>query len=241
MVVNLFIPCFIDQLYPETAFNTIKLLEKAGVKVNYNPSQTCCGQVSFNSGHWNETRNLAVKFMNDFPEDRPIVSPGASCTGFIRNYYPKIFDKNSPEQKEVKRLTSNIYEITDFLVNKLGVTDFGAKFPYTITYHDACSALREYGIKKEPRILLSKVEGLKLVEMENAEVCCGFGGTFSAKFKAISTAMTEQKIEGALKTGADFITSTEASCLMNMQAYIKRQNIKEIDVIHIVDILASGI
>ncbi len=241
MVVELFIPCFIDQLYPETAFNTIKLLEKAGMKVHYNPAQTCCGQVSFNSGHWEETRRLAIKFMNDFSGDRPIVSPGASCTGFIRNYYPKLFEKDAPEQKEVKRLTGNIYEITDFLVNKIGVTDFGAQFPHKITYHDACSALREYGIKKEPRILLSKVAGLELVEMKNAEVCCGFGGTFSAKFKAISTAMTEQKIQGALQTGAEFITSTEASCLMNMEAYIRRQNIKEITTIHIVDILTSGI
>ncbi len=239
MVVDLFIPCFIDQLYPQTAYNTIKLLEKAGVTVNYNPNQTCCGQVSFNSGHWEETRHLAVKFLGDFPEDRPIVSPGASCTGFIKNYYPKIFDKNAPEQKEVERLRKNMFEITDFLVNKLGFTDFNAEFPYKVTYHDACSALREYGIKKEPRILLSKVKGLELIEMENAEVCCGFGGTFSAKFKAISSAMTEQKVEGAMKTGADFITSTEASCLMNIGGYIRRQN-KDIEVIHIVDILASG-
>ena len=239
MEVDLFIPCFIDQLYPETAFNTIKLLEKAGVKVHYNPSQTCCGQVSFNSGHWDETRTLARKFFKDFPNDRPIVSPGASCTAFVKNYYPKIFDKKSEEYKEVERLRKNMFEITDFLINKLDFVDFGAEFPYKVTYHDACSALREYGIKKEPRKLLSKVKGLELIEMENAEVCCGFGGTFSAKFTGISSAMTEQKVEGALKTGADFITSTEGSCLMNIGAYIRRQH-KEIDVIHIVDILASG-
>jgi len=241
MEVDLFIPCFIDQLYPETAFNTIKLLEKAGIKVNYNPSQTCCGQVAFNSGYWNETKKLAIKFLNDFPNNRPIVSPGASCAGFIKKYYPKIFDSNSLEYKEIKRLTNNIYEITDFFVNKIGFIEFNAKFPYKITYHDACSALREYGIKKEPRILLSKVKGLELIEMDKAEVCCGFGGTFSAKFKAISTAMTEQKVESALKTQADFITSTEASCLMNIEAYLNRQNINQINVIHIVDILASGI
>ncbi len=239
MEIDLFIPCFIDQLYPNTAFNTIKLLEKAGVKVNYNPAQTCCGQVSFNSGHWDETKALAIKFFNDFPNDRPIVSPGASCTAFVKNYYHRLFKKDTPEYKEYLRLKKNMYEITDFLVNKLNFTDFGASFPHTVTYHDACSALREYGIKKEPRILLSNVKELNLVEMANAEVCCGFGGTFVAKFKGISSAMTQQKVEGALETGAEYITSTEGSCLMNISSYIRRQQIP-IETIHIVDILASG-
>ena len=240
MTVDLFVPCFIDQLYPETARNTIKLLEKAGVTVNYNPNQTCCGQPQFNSGYWDKTRKLAVKFFKDFPNDRPIVSPGASCTGFIKKHYPKLFpDKNSGGYHEYERLNRNLFELTDFLVNKLKFTEFNAVFPHKVTYHDACSALREYGIKKEPRSLLYNVKGLEVAEMENAEVCCGFGGTFVAKFTGISSAMTQQKVEGALKTGAKYIVCTESSCLMNIQAYINRNKIP-MKTIHIADILASG-
>lgn len=239
MTVDLFIPCFIDQLYPDTAFNVIKLLNKAGVEAIYNPEQTCCGQPAYNSGYWEETKNLANKFIADFPNDRPIVSPSASCTGFIKNYYPDLFKNEETKCIAYQRLNRNLVELTDFLVNRIGFTDFGAIFPHKVCYHDACSALREYGIKQEPRLLLSKVKGLELVEMEESDTCCGFGGTFSAKFKGISTAMTEQKIENALKTGADYIISTESSCLMNMEGYIKKNNIP-IKPIHIADILASG-
>jgi L-lactate dehydrogenase complex protein LldE len=240
MTVDLFIPCFIDQLYPETAKNVVKLLKYAGIDIHYNPNQTCCGQPAYNSGHRDETRTLALKFFKDFPNDRPIVSPSASCTAFIKNYYSKLFEKNSAEYTEYERIKKNIFELTDFFVNQLNFTDFGASFSHKITYHDACSALREYGIKEEPRTLLSKVNGLELAEMENAEVCCGFGGTFLVKNKAISTAMTQQKVEGAMATGADYIVSTEASCLMNIQAYIKRQKLP-IKTIHIADILASNL
>jgi L-lactate dehydrogenase complex protein LldE len=132
-----------------------------------------------------------------------------------------------------------LFELTDFLVNHIHFTDFGAEFPHKVCYHDACTALREYGIKQEPRLLLSKVKGLELVEMEETDTCCGFGGTFSAKFPAISTAMTEQKVENALKTGAKYIISTESSCIMNIEAYIRKNNIP-LTPIHIADILASG-
>lgn len=240
MIVDLFVPCFIDQFYPDTAKNTIKLLKRAGVTVNYNPNQTCCGQPQFNSGYWDKAKILAKKFIKDFPHNNPIISPSASCTGYIKNHFPKLFtDTYSNEFKEYERLNKNIFEITDFLINQLNFTDFGAIFPHKVTYHDACSALREYGIKKEPRKLLYNVKGLEIVEMENAEVCCGFGGTFVAKFTSISSAMTQEKIEGALATGTEYIVSTEASCLMNIESYIKKNNIP-IKTIHIVDVLASG-
>ncbi|MBN2773702.1 MAG: (Fe-S)-binding protein [Prolixibacteraceae bacterium] len=238
MEVNIFIPCFIDQLYPETAFNVVKVLEKCGCKINYNPEQTCCGQPSFNSGFWNETRELAKKFICDFDNDLPIIGPSASCAGFIRNYYEKLFDK--PEDlSHVSHLKKRIFEFTDFLVNHLKKEDSGASFPYRVTYHDACAALREYGIKDEPRKLLKQVKGLELIEMNDTETCCGFGGTFAAKFKDISTAMTGQKVENALATGAEYIVSTEASCLMNLESYIKKQNLP-IKIIHIADVLAAG-
>ncbi len=239
MDVELFIPCFIDQLYPETAWNCIKLLEKAGCKVHYNPKQTCCGQPSFNSGYWDTTRKMAKKFIGDFNKNRPIVSPSGSCTGFVRNHYPKLFEEKEQDFiKDAEHLTNHIFEITDFLVNHLQFTEFGAEFNHKVTYHDSCSALREYGIKKEPRLLLSKVKGLELIEMEESETCCGFGGTFSAKFDGIASAMTQQKVEYALNTNAEYIISTESSCLMNIEGYINK-NKKAIKTIHIVDILAN--
>lgn len=239
MTVDLFIPCFIDQFYPQTGLSVVKILKKLGVEIHYNPKQTCCGQPSFNSGYWKETLPITKKIMRDFPYERLIVSPSASCTGFIKNYLPELSHEES-YLKEHERLKRNLTELTDFLVNHLKVEDLGAEFHARVTYHDACSALREYGIKTEPRKLLAKVKGLELVEMNETEVCCGFGGTFSVKMKPISIAMVEQKVQNALDTGAEYIVSTEASCLLNIDGYIKRNKLP-IKSIHIADILASGI
>ena len=238
MEVDLFIPCFIDQIYPETGMNMVKILKKLDVKVHYNDQQTCCGQFAYNSGHFEEAGTMGEKFIGDFPHDRPIVSPAASCPGYIKNYYPKIFN-NTSYHNEVKRLSANLYEFTDFLVNVLKVTDIGAKFPHRVTYHDSCAALREYGIREEPRILLENVEGLELVEMRDTDVCCGFGGTFSVKYRPISVAMGQQKVENALETEAEYIVSTDASCLMHQQGIISEQK-SPIKTIHIIDVLASG-
>jgi len=238
MLVDIFIPCFIDQIYPATGINMVRILEKLGVDVFYNPNQTCCGQMTFNSGAWDETKKLGEKFMKDFPNDRSIVGASASCIGFIRNYYPWLFH-NTGLHYEYKQVKRNIYEITDFLVNVLNVEDVGATFSHVVTYHDSCAALREYGLKDEPRKLLTNVKGLELREMKDNEVCCGFGGTFSAKFESISTAMAEQKIINAMATGAEYIVSTDSSCLMHQQAFIDKQKLP-IKTIHIVDVLASG-
>jgi L-lactate dehydrogenase complex protein LldE len=238
MTVDIFIPCFIDQFYPETGMNMVKVLRKAGVKVHYNPEQTCCGQMAFNSGFSEEAQALGTKFLKDFNNDRSIVSPSASCTGYIRNYYQELF-YNSAYHLEYKRVAKNVIEITDFLVNKLGRTDFGAVFPHKVTFHDSCAGLREYRLKDEARQLLSKVKGLELVEMKDREVCCGFGGTFAVKHEAISTAMAQQKVNHALDTQAEFIVSTDLSCLMHMEAYIKKQKLP-IQVMHVVDVIASG-
>jgi L-lactate dehydrogenase complex protein LldE len=238
MIVDLFIPCFIDQLSPETGFNMIKILEKLGLGVHYNPEQTCCGQVAFNNGYWDEAKAVGEKFIRDFPNDRPIIGPSASCVGYIRNFYPKLFH-NTALHNEYKQLRKNIYEFSDFLVNVMKVKDVGASFDGIVTYHDSCSALREYGIKNEPRILLNHVKGLKLVEMEDTHTCCGFGGTFAMKFEPISTAMAQAKVDHALKTGAQYIVSTDTSCLINQDAYIRKNNLP-IKVMHLADILASG-
>jgi len=240
MKIDAFIPCFIDQLYPETAAAFIAVLEKAGCEVRYNPEQTCCGQPSFNSGYWKETKTLATKFLNDFNMAEIIVSPSASCTGFVKNYYQKLFESDEKQLNQSREIATRIFEFSDFLVNHLKVVEFGSVFNHKVTFHDSCAGLREYGIKDEPRILLQNVNGLELVEMENTDTCCGFGGTFAAKFHSISTAMTEQKVENALNTGAEYIVSTEASCLMNIQAYIKKQKLP-VKTIHLADVLAMGL
>ena len=238
MLVDIFIPCFVDQLFPEAAFNMIKVLEKAGCTVNYNPAQTCCGQPAFNAGFWDQCKDVANKFINDFPNERYIVTPSASCAGMVKNYYPEIFH-NSVLHNKSKSIQKNIYEFSDFLVNVLNVTDIGARLNGVATYHDSCSALREMGIKKEPRILLSNVRGLEIREMQDTETCCGFGGTFSVKYEAIAVGMAEQKIIHVEETSADIIISTDVSCLMHLDGYLKKQN-KKIKVMHIADVLASG-
>lgn len=238
MKVQLFIPCYIDQLYPETGFNTIKILEKAGCEVIYPENQTCCGQPAYNSGYWNESRKLAEKFLVDFEEDIPIISPSGSCSGFVTHHYPKLFKDDNRGLEKAHNIGKRIYELSDFLVNYLKVENLGARFNHKITYHDSCSALREYGIKDEPRILLNNVAGLELIEMEESETCCGFGGTFSVKNEAISTAMVDKKTINAIATGAEYIVSTEASCLMNINSYCQKNNLP-IKGIHLADILAS--
>lgn len=216
----------------------VKILEKAGVEVHYNTNQTCCGQMAFNSGFWDEAKSIGEKFLRDFPYNRPVVGPSASCVGYVRNYYHQLFH-NTSLHIEYRQLVKNIYEFSDFMVNVLKVTDFGAKFEAKVTYHDSCAALREYGIKEEPRKLLNKVKGLELIEMKDTDVCCGFGGTFSVKHEAISTAMAEQKVENALETGAEYIVSADSSCLMHQDGYIKKNNLP-IKVINLIDVLASG-
>jgi len=238
MTIDIFIPCFIDQFYPATGFNMIRILEKLGHKVHYNPEQTCCGQMAFNSGFWEEAKAIGSKFIKDFPNNRPVVGPTASCTGYVKNYFHELFH-NTSLHIEYKQLHRNIYEFTDFVVNNLGVTDVGATFMHTVTYHDSCAALREYGVKDEPRKLLAEVKGLNLIEMKETEVCCGFGGTFAVKNEPISTAMADQKIENAINTGAEYIVSADSSCLMHMQGYIDKHKLP-IKTIHIIDVLASG-
>jgi len=238
MVVDIFIPCFIDQIYPETGMNMVKILEKIGLEVHYNPNQTCCGQSAYNNGFWDEAKLIGEKFIKDFPQNRPIICPSASCVGFVRNYYDQLF-YNSALHNEYQLIKKNMYEFSDFLVNVLKIKDLGATFPYTVTYHDSCSALREYGLTTEPRTLLSFVHGLKLVEMNDHKNCCGAESSFSLKHEKISTSMAKQKVQNALATGAQYIVSTDASCLMHQEGYIKKQNLA-IQTIHLIDVLASG-
>lgn len=238
MNVHVFIPCFVDQLYPEAGFNTIKVLERAGCNVSYNPAQTCCGQPAFNAGYWGESREVCNKFISDFADAEYIVIPSASCAGFVKNYYTKIYD-NASNQKDIKQLQGKVFELTDFLVNILKTEDLGASLNGKATYHDSCAALRECKIKTEPRELLKHVKGLELIELQDNETCCGFGGTFAIKFESISIAMGEQKANNIMNTKADYLISTDLSCLMHISGVMGNKGIP-VKSMHIADVLASG-
>ncbi len=238
MHVQIFIPCFVDQLYPETAFNMVKVLEKAGCTVTYNSDQTCCGQPAFNAGFIDESKAVCTKFIKDFSNAEYIVSPSASCVGFVRNYYTKLFD-NSSVHNAVKDMRNRIFEFSEFMVNVLKIESVGAKLDGKATFHDSCAGLRECKIKEEPRRLLSNVAGLELIEMENTDTCCGFGGSFAVKFEAISIGMADQKVDNALATGAEYMISTDLSCLMHLDGYIKKQGY-DLKTMHIADVMATG-
>ena len=238
MKVQLFIPCFVDQVYPQTAFNMVKILEKAGCNVSYNSSQTCCGQPAFNAGFWDDAREVCSKFLKDFSTDSYIVAPSDSCVGFVRNYYGKLFE-NSSVLSTSKAIGEKIFELSDFLVNILKITDFNATLEGKATYHDSCAGLRECKIKNEPRQLLANVKGLELTELQDVETCCGFGGTFAVKFEPISIGMAEQKVENALATEAQYLISTDLSCLMHLQGYINNKGYS-LKTLHLADVLANG-
>lgn len=214
-------------------------IAKSGMTFEYNPAQTCCGQVAFNGGFWDEAKHLGEKFIRDFKDFDYVVGPSASCIGMVKNYYPQMFS-NSAWHNENNYLARKIYEFTDFLVNVIKVENLDCLFEAKITYHDACSALREYGLTDQPRRLLAHVKGLEIIEMKASDECCGFGGTFSVKHEAISAAMAEQKVQHAVETGAEYIVSTEASCLMQLDSYISKNNIP-VKTLHIADLLANGI
>jgi L-lactate dehydrogenase complex protein LldE len=238
MNVHVFIPCFVDQLYPTAGFNTIKVLEKAGCNVIYNPEQTCCGQPAFNAGYWGESRDVCSKFIKDFEQAEYVVMPSASCTGFVNNYYDKVFG-NTSNHNATKDIKGKVFELSDFLVNVLKVVDLGASLNGTATYHDSCAALRECKIKEEPRTLLKHVKGLNLVPLQENETCCGFGGTFAVKFEGISTAMGEQKAQHVMDTKASYLISTDLSCLMHINGVMEKKQMP-VQCLHLADVLASG-
>lgn len=237
MKISLFIPCFINQFYPQVGINIVEILERLGHTVDYPEGQTCCGQPPFNSGYWDESRTAAQNILDAFADSEVIVSASGSCGAMLKVFYGDLF-KDTPQEKAAKELAAKTWEFSDFLVNKLGVTDVGAKFNAKATFHDGCHGLRELGIHDAPRKLLANVKGLELVEMKDGPICCGFGGTFAVKFPTISTAMGEVKSDLILATGADYVISNDSSCLMHIQGYMDRQN-KKIQGLHLAEVLAK--
>ncbi len=231
MRVALFIPCFVDQFFPQIGVAMVQVLRRIGLQPEFPADQTCCGQPAFNTGFWDEARPLARRFCAIFEPYDAIVCPSGSCTAMVRHFYPELLGGPAAA-------TTKTFEFTEFLVKELGVADVGAVFPAKVTYHDSCHTLRELGVKEYPRKLLRCVRGLELVEMAAAEVCCGFGGTFAVKFPSISTAMADTKIESIRQTGATHVVSTDSSCLMHLDGYLRRQKIP-IKTLHLAEVLAA--
>ncbi|HYG33525.1 MAG TPA: (Fe-S)-binding protein [Clostridia bacterium] len=236
MKVTLFIPCFVDLMYPQVGISMVQILERLGHQVDCPEEIACCGQPAYNSGHWDEARAVAVKALEGLKDAEVVVIASGSCGAMMSKFYPELF-AGTPQAEAAGILAKKCYEFSDFLVNKLGVTDLGASFRAKVTFHDGCHGLRELSIHDQPRRLLSHVRGLELVEMKE-KVCCGFGGTFAAKFPTISTAMGEVKCSLAAETGAEYIVSNDSSCLMHIQGLLDRQGSK-VKTIHLAEVLAK--
>lgn len=235
--VSLFIPCFVDQLTPEVGLDAARVLQRIGCAIDFPEAQTCCGQPAFNTGYWEEARPLAERFVRVFRSAEAIVCPSGSCTTMVRNFYPELL-AGTALSGEAKSLGQRVFEFSEFVVKVAGVLDVGAYFPHRVAVHDACHALRELRIQEEPRELLRRVRGLELVEMPASEECCGFGGTFAVKFGMISEAMGEAKAGNAETSGAEYVTSTDPSCLLHIDGILRRRN-SGARTIHLASILAQ--
>jgi L-lactate dehydrogenase complex protein LldE len=234
--IALFIPCFVDQMSPEVGLDMATVLRRAGYIPEFRKEQTCCGQPGFNTGYWNEARPLAERFVAVFRSAEIVVCPSASCTTMVRNFYPELL-ADSPLRTDAVELGRRVFEFSEFMIKVAGVADVGASFPHRVTYHDSCHALRELHLKQQPRELLRHVQGLELVEMPHGEDCCGFGGTFSTKFSMISSAMGDTKVGNAEISGAEYITSTDPSCLLQIDGILRHRK-SRMRTIHLASILA---
>lgn len=233
--VALFIPCYIDQFYPQIAEATARLLTRLGVPVVYPEGQTCCGQPAFNAGYWEEARRVIHHFCNVFAGHRYVVCPSGSCTAMCR-----VFFEHVDADERIVSTGRRVYELTEFLVEVMGVADTGAYFPHKVTMHSGCHGRRELGVLEQPLKLLENVRGMTYVELPNIEECCGFGGTFSVKMPGTSLAMGRTKVENIAKTGAEVVCSVDISCLMHVGGIMRRDPAsKHIRAMHIAEILAA--
>jgi L-lactate dehydrogenase complex protein LldE len=238
MKVSLFIPCFVDQLAPQVGLAVTTVLERLGHAVEFRPAQTCCGQPAFNAGYHSEARSVATHALEVFAGAEAVVGPSGSCVAMMRVFYPELL-AGTPHEAAALDLASRTFEFGEFLVKKLGVTDVGARFPHRVTYHDGCHGLRELRLREEPRRLLQAVRDLELVECDEPESCCGFGGLFSVKFPMVSTAMAEVKAGSLARTDCDYIVSSDPSCQLQLDGWLSR-NGKRPRTIHLAEILAGA-
>ncbi|MGW8375953.1 (Fe-S)-binding protein [Streptomyces sp. ODS28] len=232
MRVALFVTCVNDTLYPRTGRAVVAMLERLGVEVDFPQAQTCCGQPQFNTGYRKETEPLVRRYAETFGGYDYIVAPSGSCVAMVRDNYPRI------DREGTADVVARTYELTEFLTDVLGVTDVGAYYPHTVTYHPTCHGLRMLGLGERPRRLLEAVKGLELRELEGAEECCGFGGTFAVKNPDVSAAMGADKARHIEESGAGAVCTADNSCLMHIGGTLSRRG-SAVRPVHIAEILAS--
>jgi len=237
--VGLFVTCLVDLMRPSIGFAALKLLEDAGCDVVVPATQTCCGQPGWNSGDRKGARDLAEKVMSEFEDCPYIVAPSGSCAGMIRTHFPEVFAEDAGMRARAARFGARAYELTEFLARVAHRPRVSSRFDGAVTYHDSCSGLRELGVKTEPRKLLAKVEGLELVEMEECETCCGFGGTFSIKYGDISAEMAERKCARIAASGARAVVLGDLGCMLNIEGRLRRRGDDETRVLHVAEVLAG--
>jgi L-lactate dehydrogenase complex protein LldE len=240
MRASLFITCYNDTLFPETGRAVVRLLERLGVELEFHPQQTCCGQMHANTGFRHEAYCQAKRLVEMYRDVEAVVIPSSSCVAMIRDQYPGHFEEPGDEglRRDFEALLPRVHELSEFLVDKLGVEDVGAYFPHKVTYHASCHGLRALHLGDKPFRLLGKVRGLELAPLKNLDRCCGFGGTFSVKNGEVSSAMLSAKLEDVLGTGAEFCTALDNSCLMHLGGAMHRQY-APMKTIHMAEILAS--
>ncbi|MFC6065965.1 (Fe-S)-binding protein [Streptomyces ochraceiscleroticus] len=244
MRVALFVTCINDTLYPRTGRAVVTLLERLGVEVGFPAEQSCCGQPQFNTGYRHATEPLALRYARAFRDYEYVVVPSGSCAAMVRDNYPRLGEKAAAEGRgralaeAAAEAVPKTYELTEFLVDVLKVTDVGAYYPHTVTYHPTCHGLRMLGLGDRPRALLQHVKGLELRELPGAEECCGFGGTFAVKNPAVSAAMGADKTRHIQETGAEAVCTVDNSCLMHIGGTLSRQG-STVRPVHIAEILAS--
>jgi len=239
MKVGLFVTCLVDLMRPRIGFAALELLEAAGCDVIVPRDQTCCGQPGYNSGDRASALALARKVVDEFAGCDYVVAPSGSCAGMIRTHYPDLFRDAPQELERALALCARTYELTDFLVNVAKLERVPASMRATITYHDSCAGLRELGVKAQPRALLAGIGDLALTEMSQPEQCCGFGGTFSVKFGAITYHIADRKCADIEATGADAVVLGDLGCMLNIEGRLRRRGNTRTRVLHVAEVLAG--
>ena len=237
--VTLFIQCLVDGVYPEVGEAMVAIFRKLDIDIICPTQQTCCGQPAFNSGYRRQAGIAAKRFIEIFENAEAIVCPSGSCATMVRHHYAELFKNESSWEQRARHVAGKTYELTQYLVDIMGVDDLGARYNGKITYHDSCHLLRGLRVREQPRRLLRKVSGAEFVELNDSDKCCGFGGAFSVKYSDISAAMAEDKVKNIMASGADTVTGCDMGCLMNIQGMLSRKG-SDIKVRHIAQILASA-
>jgi L-lactate dehydrogenase complex protein LldE len=239
MRVGLFVTCLVDLMRPSIGFAALRLLEAGGAQVYVPPTQTCCGQPGYNAGDRGGAMALAAKVIGEFEGCDHLVAPSGSCGGMIKTHYADLCRDEPALFERAAALGAKTHELTEFLVNVLKLDGVPGKMAATVTYHDSCSGLREMGIKEQPRALLSRVPGLRLVEMTECETCCGFGGTFAIKFGEISTRLADNKCQHIAASGADAVVLGDLGCMLNIEGRLRRRGDMKTRVLHVAEVLAG--